>query len=130
MYGDMQSRFEKGRRKMRILQILVVVGILLIGLVALCFRFDFAEGSHKIIPTAVDTDFFGNYKVYYKTSALTQNIEESVYYVSKDNPEIAEQIREALLENKEIVVYYGKMFGFYGFNAPREAPIYKVEFVE
>ena len=64
-----------------IIFIVIVVIIAVLGFGNLCL--DFAAGSHRITPTAIDTDMFGNYKVYYKTSAYTQNSQEDFYYIQK-----------------------------------------------
>lgn len=89
--------------------------------------FDFEAGSHRIIPTAMDTDMFGNYKVYFKTSEYTKNNEEDYYYIDKNNKEIAEQMQEYIKKGIEVVVYYDKYVGFKGFTAPKESPIVRIE---
>ncbi len=94
------------------------------------FHFDFANGSHKIIPTAVDTDMWGNYKVYYRTTEYTKNSEEDYYYIEKDKTELAEQMKEYIKQDKAVIVYYDKWIGFKGITAPSEAPITKIELIE
>ena len=54
--------------------------LILIGAVVILFfigvfslRLDFESGQHRITPTSIDTDMWGNYKVYFKTSEYTQN---------------------------------------------------------
>ena len=91
---------------------------------------DFASGSHRIIPTAVDNDMWGNYKVYYRTTEYTKNSEEDYYYIDKSNTELAEQMRAYIKQGKEVIVYYEKYVGFKGFTAPRQAPITKIEVIE
>lgn len=112
----------------------LLFGILIaIGLVALFlgnFCLDFSSGSHRIIPTAVDNDMWGNYKVYYRTTEYTKNSEEDYYYIDKNNKELAEQMKECIKQGKEVIVYYDKYIGFKGFTAPSEAPITKIELVE
>ena len=89
--------------------------------------FDFEAGSHRIIPTAMDTDMFGNYKVYFKTNEYTKNNEEDYYYIDKNSKEIAEQMQEYIKKGIEVVVYYDKYVGFKGFTAPKESPIVRIE---
>ena len=109
----------------------VVIGvIILVTLLSASWRFDYAGGSHRIIPTAVDTDFWGNFQVYFKTSALTQNQEEDYYYVHKRNRQVAEQIRDAILKNQEIMVYYDRYIGFKGPTSPKSSPIVRVEYID
>lgn len=108
--------------------LLVIVGLGLIIFGNLCL--DFASGSHRIIPTAVDNDMWGNYKVYYRTTEYTKNSEEDYYYIDKNNKELAKQMKEYIKQGKEVIVYYDKYVGFKGFTAPCEAPITKIELVE
>lgn len=88
---------------------------------------DFAAGSHRITPTAVDTDMWGNYKVYYRTSNYTQNNQEDYYYIKKEDTELVEKMKEYVAKGKEVVVYYDKWVGFKGISAPGTSPITKIE---
>lgn len=94
----------------------------------LCF--DYASGNHRITPTAVDMDMFGNYKVYYRTSQYTQNSNEDYYYIEKGNDELAEQMKEYVRQGKEVIVYYDQWVGFKGWGAPDTSPITKIELIE
>jgi len=94
------------------------------------FQFDLESGSHRIIPTAIDNDMWGNYKVYYRTTEYTKNNEEDYYYIDKSNTELAEQMKECIKNGQTVVVYYDKYVGFKGISAPSEAPITKIEVVE
>lgn len=115
-----------------IIFIVIVLSIIVFFIAAilgnLCL--DFAAGSHRITPTAVDTDIWGNYKVYYKTSEYTKNSQEDYYYIKKEDTELAEQMKEYVSEGKEVVVYYDEWVGFKGFTNPSEAPITKIEVIE
>lgn len=111
----------------------VITGIVIILFIAMIFGnfcCDFASGSHRIIPTAVDNDMWGNYKVYFRTTQYTKNSEEDYYYIEKNNTELAEQVRKCIKEGKEIIVYYDKWVGFKEMTAPREAPITRIEVIE
>lgn len=129
-------REEKGYVDTELVGLIVkfIVFLLIIGFIAtaifgnLCL--DYAAGSHRITPTAVDTDMFGNYKVYYKTSQYTQNNQEDYYYIQKEDTELAEQMKEYVSEGKEVIVYYDQWVGFKGFTAPSESPIIRIEEVE
>ena len=110
--------------------ITVIVVILFIGCIAGGLRLDFAGGSHRIIPTAIDSDIHGNYRVYYRTTEYTKNSEEDFYYIDKSNTELADEVREYIKQNKEVIVYYDKYVGFKGFTSPAEAPITKIEVIE
>lgn len=129
-------REEKGYVDTELVGLIVkfIVFLLIIGFIAtaifgnLCL--DYAAGSHRITPTAVDTDMFGNYKVYYKTSQYTQNNQEDYYYIQKEDTELAEQMKEYVAEGKEVIVYYDQWVGFKGFTAPSTSPIVRIEEVK
>lgn len=112
--------------------IVVLVGALIIAIFIGLFsiRLDFASGQHRITPTSIDTDFWGNYRVYYKTSEYTKDSEESYYYIDKDNIEIKEQIEECIKNQETIMIYYEKYVGFKGITAPDTSPITKIEVLE
>lgn len=129
-------REEKGYVDTELVGLIVkfIVFLLIIGFIVtaifgnLCL--DYAAGSHRITPTAVDTDMFGNYKVYYKTSQYTQNNQEDYYYIQKEDTELAEQMKEYVAEGKEVIVYYDQWVGFKGFTAPSTSPIIRIEEVK
>ena len=112
--------------------ILIFVGaiiiLLFIGLFSL--RLDFASGQHRITPTSIDTDMWGNYKVYFKTSEYTQNSQEDYYYIDKNNTELKEQMEECIKNEDTVMVYYNKWIGFKGITAPATSPIIKIEVLE
>lgn len=102
--------------------------LILVGLFS--FRLDFASGQHRITPTSIDTDMWGNYKVYFKTSEYTQNSQEDYYYIDKNNTEIKEQMEECIKNADTIMIYYDKYIGFKGITAPDTSPIIKIEVLE
>lgn len=108
--------------------LLILIFVIAMGIGNFCL--DFASGSHRIIPTAVDNDMWGNYKVYYRTTEYTKNSEEDYYYIDKNKPELAEEMKEYIKEGKEVIVYYDKYVGFKGCTSPKEAPIIKIEPIE
>lgn len=116
-----------GRAVGIIITILIVV---LIFIVLFSVRLDFASGQHRITPTSIDTDMWGNYKVYFKTSEYTQNSNEDYYYIDKDNTELKEQMEECIKNGDTVMVYYDKWVGFKGITAPDTSPITKIEILE
>lgn len=102
--------------------------LMLVGLFSV--RLDFASGQHRITPTSIDTDMWGNYKVYFKTSEYTQNSQEDYYYIDKNNTEIKEQMEECIKNGETIMIYYDKYIGFKGITAPDTSPIIKIEVLE
>lgn len=109
---------------------LVISVLLLIFIGIFSFRLDFARGSHRITPTSIDTDMWGNYRVYYKTSEYTKDTEESYYFIDKDNTEIKEQMEECIKNQETIMIYYDKYVGFKGITAPDTSPIIRIEVLE
>lgn len=114
--------------------IFIVIVLSIIGFLIAAFFgnlcLDFAAGSHKITPTAIDTDMWGNYKVYFKTSEYTQNSQEDYYYIDRDNTELKEQMEECIKNGDTVMVYYDKWVGFKGITAPGTSPIIKIEILE
>lgn len=112
--------------------ILILVGTLIIAIFIGLFslRLDFESGQHRITPTSIDTDMFGNYKVYFKTSEYTQNLQENYYYIDKNNTELKEQMEECIKNGNIVMVYYDKYVGFKGISAPTSSPITKIEILE
>lgn len=105
-----------------------IIILFFIGLFSL--RLDFASGQHRITPTSIDTDIWGNYKVYFKTSEYTQNSNEDYYYIDKNNTELKEQMEECIKNGDTVMVYYDKWVGFKGITAPDTSPITKIEILE
>lgn len=90
-------------------------------------RFDFASGVHMITPTAIDTDIWGNYKVYFKTNEFTNNKNEDYYYIDKDRKDLVEIVELVIMKHGDILAYYDKYVGWQGFTSPRSSPIVRVE---
>lgn len=126
---------EKGYIDMEdVMGILRIIGLVIFALLicacVFCLHLDFASGSHRIKPTAVETDMFGNYKVYFKTTEYEKNSQEDYYYIEKNNIDLVNEVREIIKQGKEIIVYYDKYVGFHGFGSPDTAPITKLEIIE
>lgn len=112
-----------------VLLLVLLFGSLIIAVVG-NFCLDYESGSHRIIPTAVDKDLWGNYKVYYRTTEYTKNSEEDFYYIDRNHTDLVEQMRECIKQGKEVVVYYDEYVGFKGHTAPPSSPIVKIEPLE
>lgn len=112
--------------------ILILTGALVISVMigVFSFRLDFASGQHRITPTSIDTDFWGNYRVYYKTSEYTKDTEENYYFIDKNNIEIKKQMEECIKNQETVMIYYDKYVGFKGISAPDTSPIIKIEILE
>lgn len=110
----------------------ILGGALIIAIIIgfLSFKLDFAGGQHRILPTSIDTDFWGNYRVYYRTSEYIKDTEESYYYIDKNNLEIKEQMEECIKNQETVMVYYDRYVGFKGVTAPDTSPIIRIEVLE
>ena len=125
------KRSEKGNCLLGGFLILLVGAIIILFFVGLfSLRLDFASGQHRITPTSIDTDIWGNYKVYFKTSEYTQNSNEDYYYIDKNNTELKEQMEECIKNGDTVMVYYDKWVGFKGITAPVTSPITKIEILK
>ena len=122
------TKFKALAKLIRTAVIFLVILSLIVGVFGI--RLDFAGGSHRILPTSVDTDLWGTYKVYYRTTEFTKDVEESVYYIEKSNDLLAEQMRDCVKAGEFIMVYYEPYVGFKGFAAPPSAPITRIEILE
>ena len=112
-------------------KLLIIAGVSVVLVYSFfAFRFDYQGGSHKIYPTAVDNDFWGNYKVYYKTTLLTREEDEGIYYISRGRKDIRDKVRRAIMENNPIVVHYDRYIGIKGLLAPKESPIIRVDIID
>lgn len=110
---------------------MVAIGwVLYIAWVLGSIRLEFKGGMHKIIPTSIEKEIFGNYKVYYKASPFAQDTKEKYYYIEKGQDEIVATIEAAILNTEEIAVYYNNYVGLKGFTAPPCSPIVRVEIIK
>lgn len=127
----LEKRLLKRRRnygKFMLVSLIIIVAVIMSVITPL--RFDFAGGSHRIVPTAMDTDIWGNYKVYYKTSDFTHNRNEDFYYIDKGDKDLADLTSQNIVNSREMVVYYDRYIGWKGFTAPKTSPIIRIETVK
>ena len=116
--------------KLKVIVFCTSVAFIVIPYLYFSFRFDYAGGSHRIIPTAVDRTLVGHYLVYYKTTVLTKDQDEGTYYILRRDKAIADQIQNAMVRGQEIVVFYDRWIGFKGVTSPHTSPIIRVEVVQ
>ena len=123
--GNIKENKIKNINKKFIIIIIVIWGLL--GVLEITgLRLDYSSGQHSIIPTAIDTDFWGNYRLYYKTTIVESNSSESYYYIEKDREDLVEIISECIKNKEEVVVYYDRWVGFKGIGSPETSPIIKI----
>jgi hypothetical protein len=125
-------QLKRQARARKIFSVVIIAIIVLIPLMAIFnpFRFDTAGGSHRITPTAMDTNIWGHWMVYYRTTDFTKSSEEEFYFIHKDNTDIVEQIQDAIIYGDEIVVYYDRYIGYKGWTAPDTSPITRIEIIK
>ena len=117
--------FKKRSMKAKLAIACVVVLIVIWGYFS--FRFDYQAGAHRIYPTAVDSNFWGHYMVYYKTTQFTKDEDEGIYWILRGRQDLVKEVKDAILKGEAIVVHYGRWIGFKGLTVPRESPIIKVD---
>lgn len=110
----------------RFISVIVIIWVIFGILEITGLRLDYSAGQHYIIPTAIDTDFWGNYKVYYKTTIYESNLSESYYYVQRDRKDLIDIIQNCIKDKKEIMVYYDRWVGFKGLSSPETSPITRI----
>lgn len=125
------ARMKKSKRISNIVTISVIIILILSVLGVLTLRFDFAAGSHRIIPTAIDTNFWGHYRVYFRGAhdVFQADRDEDHYYILSGNTELVEQVRQAMINNQEIIVFYQRWVGFKPIGSPQTGPIYRIEII-
>lgn len=122
------KRGKKGSFKIKLMVSFVIV-LTIIGLVLTFIsplRFDFAGGNHRIFPIAMDNDIWGNYMVYYRSNDFSNT---GYYYIDREDKDLAEHMTKAIAESKEVIIYYDPYLGWKGFNAPKTAPITRMEII-
>lgn len=126
------SKKRWGRRKTYFMIMMAFTFILFGAVVYLIspFRFDFASGSHRILPIAIDTDVWGNYRVYFRTNPFAYNGGDDFYYIDKDDKELAQQVARVIADDKEIVVHCDQYIGWKGFTAPLTSPIVRIDTIQ
>ena len=126
------ERHEEKAKRFRFFITAIIVAVAFAAiLLSLTLRLDFAAGSHRIIPTAVDTNFWGHYRVYFRGAhdVFLPDAEESHYYILRGNTELANEVRQAILNGQQIVVFYERWVGFKPIGSPSSGPIYRIEVV-
>jgi hypothetical protein len=121
------------RKRKNYVKLIIVLLVMIFSLAVYLispFRFDFSSGSHRMLPVAIDTDTWGNYRVYFRTNALAYNGGDDFYYIDKDRIELAQQAARAIVDDKEIVVYCDQYIGWKGFTAPTTSPIVRIETIQ
>lgn len=104
----------------------VIIATIYIG----SMRWDPKSGVHRIRPISMETDGFGNWKIYYRVSNFAANAKKEYYWLSAGQDEIAELVKKSIAEDKEVMIHYGPWFGLKGFFSPPESPITKVDIIE
>lgn len=125
---DKQNKKRGKKAKKIFFIILITIWAICIVLDLTGFRFDYEAGQHSIVPTAIDSDFWGNYKVYYKTTFTERNSSESFYYIEKNRTDLVQTIEECIKAKTYIIVYYDKWIGFKGLTSPTSSPIIKIDY--
>ena len=94
---------------------IIVIGVLCFGIGGCVWGLRLSQvgtGEHSGYVTAVDERgyIFQNYDVYFKTD--TESSQEDTYCVSRNNQDLADQLRQAQQERKRVTVKYHGVRGF------------------
>lgn len=88
------------------------------------------EGTHQGTLTAVDMEgiFFRHYKVYLKSSAFTEQGDETEYCVYLYENELSEKLKDAI--GKKVKLHYSHKGGYIGYNSCGTYHIDEIEVLE
>lgn len=88
------------------------------------------EGTHQGVLTAVDLEgiYFRHYKIYLKSSAYTEQGDETEYCVYDYEKELAEKLNGSL--GKKVKLYYSHKGGYIGWKSCGTYHIDDVEIIE
>lgn len=88
------------------------------------------EGTHQGVITAVDLEgiYFRRYEVYLKSSAFTEQGDETKYLIYDYEDELAQELQNAI--GKKVKLYYGHDGGYINWKSCGTYHIKKVEIVE
>ena len=88
------------------------------------------EGTHQGVITAVDLEgiYFRRYEVYLKSSAFTEQGDETKYLIYDYEDELAQELQNAI--GKKVKLYYGHDGGYINWKSCGTYHIKKVEIME
>lgn len=88
------------------------------------------EGTHQGVITAVDLEgiYFRRYEVYLKSSAFTDQGDETKYLIYDYEDELAQELKNAI--GKKVKLYYGHDGGYINWKSCGTYHIKKVEIME
>ena len=88
------------------------------------------EGTHQGVITAVDLEgiYFRRYEVYLKSSAFTEQGDETKYLIYDYEDELAQELQNAI--GKKVKLYYGHDGGYINWKSCGTYHIKKIEIVE
>ena len=88
------------------------------------------EGTHQGVITAVDLEgiYFRRYEVYLKSSAFTEQGDETKYLIYDYEDELAQELKNAI--GKKVKLYYGHDGGYINWKSCGTYHIKKVEIME
>lgn len=106
------------------------IGLFIFGAFHGFLNYPATEGSHQGTLTAVDMEgyFFRRYKVYLKSSAFTEQGDETEYCVYLEETELSNKLKEAI--GKKVKLNYSHKGGYIPYNSCGTYHIDSFEIIE
>lgn len=113
-----------------IISFIMSIIILIFGCFHGFINYPKTEGTHQGVITAVDLEgiYFRRYEVYLKSSAFTEQGDETKYLIYDYEDELAQELQNAI--GKKVKLYYGHDGGYINWKSCGTYHIKKIEIVE
>ena len=113
-----------------IISFIMSIIILIFGCFHGFINYPKTEGTHQGVITAVDLEgiYFRRYEVYLKSSAFTEQGDETKYLIYDYEDELAQELQNAI--GKKVKLYYGHDGGYINWKSCGTYHIKKVEIME
>ena len=113
-----------------LMSLIMSIIILIFGCFHGFINYPKTEGTHQGVITAVDLEgiYFRRYEVYLKSSAFTEQGDETKYLIYDYEDELAQELQNAI--GKKVKLYYGHDGGYINWKSCGTYHIKKVEIME
>lgn len=113
-----------------IISFIMSIIILIFGCFHGFINYPKTEGTHQGVITAVDLEgiYFRRYEVYLKSSAFTEQGDETKYLIYDYEDKLAQELQNAI--GKKVKLYYGHDGGYINWKSCGTYHIKKIEIVE
>lgn len=113
-----------------VISFLLGIALLIFGIIHGFLNYPATEGTHQGTLTAVDMEgyFFRRYKVYLKSSAFTEQGDETEYCVYLYEDDLSNELKKAI--GKKVKLHYSHPGGYIGYNSCGTYHVDNVEIIE